>query len=915
MIMNKRLALTLLLSLPLLLAATTLQLSVPLPSGPDALSGQGCGAISAPGLLRLPVKTVNVLLPPNAENISFSHALSGAVPVEAPAPESNPGFTDGEQTLTAPQRDPGTQRVQYLGLLKWGDLRYASFRVLPAIWTGDSWLWSQSLDLTLTWSEGRTDAPGRVPPVYRQLEKRGGALDFFANPGDLAKWYDDDPAKLYDCLIITTTPLHAALNNLELYHQSLGLLNAFADVTQILASSPGATPAEKVRNYIIDQYNLSPFTYLLLVGDHDTVPVAMLTPEPDGFDTVASDFYYSDLSSIFDTDGDTRLGEYSTGMGDQDWGVDYTPEVFVGRISTNTPATVTQIASRTVLFDQSAAPWKNKALLPAAFLNYQGEPEPVFLQTDGADFMEYARNTALSGMDCTTMYEHVGVVQSHPSTYDLSYPNLIDRLNTESFGLLNWSAHGSSGSSSRKVWMSDDNGNQMPDDNEMQWMDMVDRYSFNNLSNTDGMVIFAASCYNGMIDGNQACISEYALAKKAVAVMGATRTGWYKIGWANPGWGGLSSYNLHLLENYVANDMSLGAAFAYTNLLHTQYYLFGDPVDSGGIIWPELQNVYTYLLYGDPVIGHVGSQTAPRGEILVYEPMGGDGLEVVNALNAAGRWNVVYTDRLIPDYDYVNNFEAVFCLFGWGDTAYILEPNSLEYNLLNGYLENGGRMYLEGLVPWDPADPFWGKFGTSAPLDYFAFIEALRCGELNWDYDQTNPTAQILVPTLPSALPVIETDNENHPDSVVGIYNTNGGYATLASSFALAGVLDGTYTLSDLVGAILDTLHVGEGIPVANDDPVDVPQLTALGSHPNPFSESASISFSLKEGAPVSLDIYNLRGQKVRSLFSAQAAKGDHTITWNGRDDRGRVCSSGIYLCRLSSGGSALTGKLLKLAE
>jgi hypothetical protein len=56
------------------------------------------------------------------------------------------------------------------------------------------------------------------------------------------------------------------------------------------------------------------------------------------------------------------------------------------------------------------------------------------------------------------------------------------------------------------------------------------------------------------------------------------------------------SYNYHFVENFRNNKLDLGSAHSWANLLHTQYYLFGDPIDSEGIIYPELQNVYTYML-------------------------------------------------------------------------------------------------------------------------------------------------------------------------------------------------------------------------------------------------------------------------------------------------------------------------------
>jgi hypothetical protein len=914
-----------LLCLPLLLAAAELSVSLDLGAFDPAAAElpTGWGVLSAPGFPRLPVKTVNVVLPPQAANLTFSHQFSGLATTTAPPPSLNPPFTDGERVLAAPAAQPGTARVVFRGLGHWGEVAYASFSVIPAIHTGTEWQAWRQLQLGLSWDQPAETSVKALPSVWQSLANKGfDPSDFFANPQDLAKYYRPSPAKNYDYLIVSTPELYTALAPLEPSRQRQGLITAFADINTILTSSPGASPGEKLRNYLIAQYNGNPFTYLLLVGDHDTVPVMFLTPEPDGYETVASDFFYSDLSSIVDADSDGRLGEYSSGDGIQDFLCDYTPEVFVGRISTNSAALVSQIATRTVAFEQSNAPWKKKALLPAAWLNYGGEPETIYLQTDGAAFMEIARQTILSDYECTTMYEQTGFLPSYPSDLALDYDLLKTELNTNSYGLLSWSAHGSSGSSSRKVWMNDDNSNGLPDSWEMNWMGMVDRQSFDNLANPDGMIIFAASCYNGMIDSNQQCLAEYALQKKAVAVSGATRTGWYKIGWANPGWGGISSYNYHWLENIANNGMTVGAAQAFANLTHSQYYLFGDPVDAGGIIYPELQNVYTYLLYGDPALGHIGQENHTSGEILVYEPFHQDGLTIVEALDLA-HFNVVYTNKLIPDYDYIHQFEAVFCLFGWGDTAYILSPDSLDYARLNSYLDGGGKLYLEGDVGWDPQDPFWGKFATHAPLDYFAYIEDLTTTQAGhaytWGYDDlADPYTEALMPTNTEAEIFFTTQNLQHPNHTVAILNATDTFSTVASSFALADV-DATQPYSSsfrfLLGTILDRLGVIDYLPTdANDPQTPAPTLSAR-VFPNPFAAGMALRVELPKTSAASLEIYNLRGQKINTLSYLSLPAGTRELLWDGRDDRGEAVASGLYFWRFSAGKDSLSGKMLKLAK
>ena len=922
--MNRTSCIIVLLCLPLLLAAAELSFQIDLSTlDPRAETTSGWGVFSAPGYPRLPVQTLNVVLPPAAENISYSHQFSGLQSIPAPPPADNPPFSDGERSLAAPSSTCESARLVYRGMQKWGELAYASFYVMPAIHTGTEWQVWQNLRLDLSWEQPAETMAKALPSVWQQLGAKGFNPDeFFHNPGDLSKFYHSSSQKNYDYLIVSTPELYSAITPLEVHRQGQCLITAFADINTILTSSPGASGGEKLRNYLVSQYYSHPFDYLLLVGDHDTVPVMYLTPEPDGYETVASDFFYSDLSSIVDADSDGRLGEYSSGAGIQDFLCDFTPEVFVGRISTNNVTLVSQIAARTVAYEQTNAPWKRKALLPAAYLNYGGEPETIYLQTDGATLMEIARQTILSDYDCTTMYEQTGFLPSYPSALDLDYDLLKTELNTNSYGILSWSAHGSSGSSSRKVWMNDNNGNNLPDSWEMNWMGMVDRQSFDNLANSDGMVIFAGSCYNGMIDSNQQCLAEYALQNKAVAVSAATRTGWYKIGWANPGWGGISSYNYHWLENITNNTMTVGAAQAFANLTHAQYYLFGDPVDAGGIIYPELQNVYTYMLYGDPALGHIGQSNYTNGEILVYEPFHQDGLPIVEALDLA-HFNVVYTDKLIPDYDYINQFEAIFCLFGWGDTAYIINPDSLDYALLNSYLDNGGKLYLEGDVGWDPQDPFWGKFAPHAPLDYFAYIEDLPTTQAGhaytWGYDDlADPYTEELMPTNTETEIFFTTQNLQHPNHTVAILPATDTFSTVASSFALADVAATQPSSSSfrfLLGTILDRLGVIDYLPTdANDPQPPAPTLSAR-VFPNPFAAGMALRVELPKTSAASLEIYNLRGQKINTLSYLSLPAGTRELLWDGRDDRGEAVASGLYFWRFSAGKDSLSGKMLKLAK
>jgi hypothetical protein len=94
-----------------------------------------------------------------------------------------------------------------------------------------------------------------------------------------------------------------------------------------------------------------------------------------------------------------------------------------------------------------------------------------------------------------------------------------------------------------------------------------------------------------------------------------------------------------------------------------------------------------------------------------------------------------------------------------------------------------------------------------------------------------------------------------------------------------------------------------------------IPESFALyQNHPNPFNMNTMITFdvpNLSSGAVVvKLEIYNTRGQLVKSLVNQEKQAGRYTVTWNGSDDFGRLVSSGVYFYKLTAQDIVLTKKL-----
>src|SRR5262249_25154992 len=80
------------------------------------------------------------------------------------------------------------------------------------------------------------------------------------------------------------------------------------------------------------------------------------------------------------------------------------------------------------------------------------------------------------------------------------------------------------------------------------------------------------------------------------------------------------------------------------------------------------------------------------------------------------------------------------------------------------------------------------------------------------------------------------------------------------------------------------------------------PSVRALFQNvPNPFNPSTRIGFDLPHAAVVQLDVYDVAGKHLRELTQAQWNAGHHEVEWDGRDDRGRQLSTGIYFYRMRS--------------
>jgi M6 family metalloprotease-like protein len=129
------------------------------------------------------------------------------------------------------------------------------------------------------------------------------------------------------------------------------------------------------------------------------------------------------------------------------------------------------------------------------------------------------------------------------------------------------------------------------------------------------------------------------------------------------------------------------------------------------------------------------------------------------------------------------------------------------------------------------------------------------------------------------------------------------------------------YALWPAMGTIINDMGAYGGLGFdhsvsADDEVISVQTTSSIKAYPNPFNPETNIALSLGEqdhSKPISLKIYNVRGQLVRTLIDNKTVTAEHNVVWNGMDQRGRSVSSGIYLITLDAATTRSMQKIMLL--
>jgi len=119
-------------------------------------------------------------------------------------------------------------------------------------------------------------------------------------------------------------------------------------------------------------------------------------------------------------------------------------------------------------------------------------------------------------------------------------------------------------------------------------------------------------------------------------------------------------------------------------------------------------------------------------------------------------------------------------------------------------------------------------------------------------------------------------------------------------------VVKSGYVFRSDIGETSDQIYAGAKLATAR-----ISEFSVAQNYPNPFNLETQFSLSLPAESKVSFVIYNIAGQRVKTLVNDQMSAGTHTINWDGTNENGNVVSSGIYFYKVVAGDIVTTKKMI----
>jgi len=269
-----------------------------------------------------------------------------------------------------------------------------------------------------------------------------------------------------------------------------------------------------------------------------------------------------------------------------------------------------------------------------------------------------------------------------------------------------------------------------------------------------------------------------------------------------------------------------------------------------------------------------------------------------------------YTTSFPSNFD---DYKSVFLSLGIHYSNHQL--TDAEAGRLVDYLENGGKLYMEGRTTWyeDPQTALHPMFNMDVIEDTWFEYDTLWGREdaftedMAFEFDANQPYNNYYVEAIEPAFLIFQSQEVDYGSTVAF---DEGTYKTIGSAFEFGGLVNGQppSTKQQLMMEYLD--FFGD-ILTDIEDPEYLTEAGNISVYPNPARDNVHFSINLTAKSEVSLEVFNVNGQKIATVYEGMMGKGSRDLTWNGSDDSGQEIPAGVYFYQLNTSDGVISGKVM----
>lgn len=241
-----------------------------------------------------------------------------------------------------------------------------------------------------------------------------------------------------------------------------------------------------------------------------------------------------------------------------------------------------------------------------------------------------------------------------------------------------------------------------------------------------------------------------------------------------------------------------------------------------------------------------------------------DGCHVGSSLNSGGGTFNITTDIPTAGFTLGETYTVTVSINESGSSRQGFEANILDQNG-----EQAGTITVTNSSATTTS--------TTSGITYIKHNVATSASNASWTFDWVAPSSDVGTVTFYAAGNAANGDN--------------------------AATGDHIYTASTFTSADLTT-SVSEYDPRPD-------RFELIGNYPNPFNPETTIRFQIPMTTNVTLKVYDMRGQLIKTLISGQLPGGSHNVKWDGTNERGIIVATGVYIYRIQAGNFTDVRKML----